>query len=107
LLGALFESLIALNLRVYAQASEASVHHLRTRNGDHEVDFIIGRDDRRIVALEVKLSTTITDSDVTPLRWLRDSIGDDLIDAAVITTERYAYRRADGIRVIPAALLGP
>jgi len=107
LLGALFESLIALNLRVYAQASEASVHHLRTRNGDHEVDFIIERDDRRVVALEVKLSTTVTDSDVTHLRWLRDAIGDDLIDAAVITTGRYAYRRADGIAVIPAALLGP
>jgi hypothetical protein len=71
------------------------------------VDFIIERDDRRIVALEVKLSTTITDSDVTHLHWLRDTIGDDLIDAGVITTGRYAYRRADGIAVIPAALLGP
>ena len=53
------------------------------------------------------ISTTITDSDVTHLHWLRDTIGDDLIDAGVITTGRYAYRRADGIAVIPAALLGP
>jgi hypothetical protein len=34
-LGALFESLVTLSVRVYAQASEATVHHLRTRDGDH------------------------------------------------------------------------
>ncbi|MGB6163088.1 MAG: DUF4143 domain-containing protein [Pseudonocardiaceae bacterium] len=61
----LFESLIALNLRVYAQANEATVHHLRTRNGDHEIDFIIERDDHKIVALEVKLSSTVDDSTPT------------------------------------------
>ncbi|CRK61498.1 FIG00864634: hypothetical protein [Alloactinosynnema sp. L-07] len=107
LLGALFESLIALNLRVYAQANEASVHHLRTRNGDHEVDFIIQRADHKVVAIEVKLSQTVDDSDVAHLRWLGDRLGPDLLDAAIITTGSHAYRRADGVAVIPAALLGP
>jgi predicted AAA+ superfamily ATPase len=107
LLGALFESLIALNLRVYAQAAESSVYHLRNRNGDHEVDFIVERDDHRVLALEVKLGPTVTDSEVTHLHWLRREIGDDLLDAAVITTGQHAYRRPDGIAVIPAALLGP
>ncbi|MGH3832106.1 MAG: DUF4143 domain-containing protein [Pseudonocardiaceae bacterium] len=107
LLGALFESLIALNLRVYAQANEATVHHLRTRNGDHEIDFIIERDDHKIVALEVELSSTVEDSDVIHLHWLRKHLGPDILDAAVITTGAYAYRRGDGIAVIPAALLAP
>ncbi|MBA3489354.1 MAG: ATP-binding protein [Longispora sp.] len=107
LLGALFESLVALSLQVYAQANETTVHHLRTRNGDHEVDFIIERDDHKVVALEVKLSTTIDDSDVRHLRWLGDRLGPDLLDAAILTTGRHAYRRPDGIAVIPAALLGP
>ncbi|MGH3722079.1 MAG: ATP-binding protein [Pseudonocardiaceae bacterium] len=107
LLGALFESLIALNLRVYAQANEATVHHLRTRNGDHEIDFIIERDDHKIVALEVKLSSTVDDSDVIHLHWLRNHLGPDLLDTAVIITGTYAYRRDDGIAVIPAALLAP
>lgn len=107
MLGALFESLIALNLRVYAQTAEASVHHLRTRNGDHEVDFIVERDDHRVVAIEVKLSATVDDSHVTHLHWLRRQLGEDLLDAAVVTTGRHAYRRTDGIAVIPAALLGP
>lgn len=41
------------------------------------------------------------------LKWLRDRLGDDLLDAAVITTGKHAYRRRDGIAVIPAALIGP
>ncbi len=107
LLGALFESLVTLSLRVYAQAAEATVHHLRTRGGDHEVDLIVQRADHRVVAFEVKLAPTVDDRDTVHLRWLRDRLGGDLLDAAVITTGAHAYRRQDGIAVIPAALLGP
>jgi hypothetical protein len=107
LLGGLFESLVTLSVRVYAQACEATVHHLRTQNGDHGVDLIVQRDDHRVVALEVKLAPSVTAADVVHLTWLRSRLGDDLIDAAVITTGQHAYRRQDGIAVIPAALLGP
>jgi predicted AAA+ superfamily ATPase len=107
LLGALFESLVTLSARVYAQANEATVRHLRTRGGEHEVDIIVERGDGRIVALEVKLARSVDDADVRHLHWLADRIGPDLLDAAVITTGPEAYRRADGIGVIPAALLGP
>ena len=35
-------------------------------------------------------------------------IDDDLLDAVVVTSGRYAYRRPeDGVAVVPAALLGP
>jgi len=107
LLGALFESLVTLSVRVYAQAAEARVCHLRTRGGEHEVDLVVVRDDQRVVAIEVKLSATVGDEDVRHLRWLADQLGPDLLDAAVITTGREAYRRADGIAVVPASLLGP
>lgn len=106
LLGALFESLVTLCVRVYAQASEAQIGHLRTWSGDREVDLIVERG-RQIVAFEVKLGQVVDDRDVRHLVWLRNELGDDLADAAVITTGRAAYRRADGIAVIPAALLGP
>jgi len=39
--------------------------------------------------------------------WLRERIGDDLLDAVVINTRPEAYRREDGIAIIPAVLLGP
>jgi hypothetical protein len=44
---------------------------------------------------------------VRHLRWLRESLGNSLADAIVITTGPAAYRRPDGIAVVPAALLGP
>jgi uncharacterized protein len=106
LLGHLFESLVTLDVRVYAQAARASVRHLRTRRGEHEIDLIVERDDHRILAIEVKLSRTIDDRDVRQLHWLADTIGDDLIDAVVVTTGSAAYRRDDGIAVVPLALLG-
>jgi len=106
-LGALFESLVALSVRVFAQAVDARVFHLRTRASEHEVDLIVEAPDGGVLALEVKLSQSVTDADCRHLRWLRDRIGGDLRDAAVITTGKDAYRRADGIAVVPAALLGP
>lgn len=107
LIGSLFESLVTLSVRVYAQAAEAMVKHLRTQRGEHEVDLIVERADGRILAIEVKLARTPADADVKHLLWLRDRIGEDLLDAMVITTGVDAYRRSDGIAVVPAALLGP
>ncbi|MGH9189696.1 MAG: ATP-binding protein, partial [Acidimicrobiales bacterium] len=106
-LGALFESLVTLSVRVYAQRNEAAVRHMRTRDGRQEVDLIIARRDQRVVALEVKLASTVEAGDVRHLLWLREQLGADLLDAAVITTGEHAYRRDDGIAVIPASLLGP
>ena len=106
-LGSLFESLVALSLRVYAQRSEARVAHFRMHRGDHEVDLIVERRDGRCLGVEVKLSPIVTDDDVRHLVWLRDRLGHELLDAVVITTGKHAYRRPDGVAVVPAALLGP
>jgi predicted AAA+ superfamily ATPase len=107
LLGALFESLVTLSVRVYAQAAEGRVGHLRTHRGNREVDLIVDRGDGHVVAIEVKLTSAPDDDDVRHLRWLADQLGEELLDAVVVTTGREAYRRADGIAVVPAALLGP
>jgi predicted AAA+ superfamily ATPase len=106
LLGALFESLCTLSLRVYAQAAEARISHLRTGGGEHEVDLIVERGDGRVLAVEVKLARDVGADDVRHLNWLAGRIGDSLIDAVIITTGTEAYRRPDGIAVIPAGLLG-
>lgn len=106
LLGALFESLVTLCVRVYAQAAQARIAHLRTWSGDREVDLIVERG-RHILALEVKLGQVVDDRDVRHLLWLRTALGDDLTDTVVVTTGQAAYRRPDGIAVVPAALLGP
>jgi len=107
LLGRLFESLVTQSLQVYAQAAEAQLRPLRVHGGSQEVDLIVERSDRRVVAIEVKLSRTVEEGDVRHLQWLRGRIGADLLDAVVITTGPEAYRRKDGIAIVPAALLGP
>jgi uncharacterized protein len=106
LVGALFESLVTQSVRTYAQASEAHTSHLRTRRGDHEVDLIVEHDDG-VLAIEVKLAQVPNDRDVRHLRWLERELGDRLLDAVVVTAGPAAYRRPDGIAVVPAALLGP
>jgi predicted AAA+ superfamily ATPase len=107
LLGHLFESLVTLCVRVFAQAADARVKHFRQQGGRQEVDLIVEGADQRILAIEVKLSGAVGDRDVKHLLWLRDQLGHDLIDALVIHTGPQAYRRKDGIAVVPAALLGP
>jgi len=106
LVGALFESLVAVSVATYAQAADAEVAHLRTERGDHEVDLVVERRDGRVVAIEVKLAAAPTDEDVRHLRWLRQQCG-DAVELVVVTTGRHAYRRPDGIAVVPAVLLGP
>ncbi len=106
LLGGLFESLVTLCVRVYAQAAEARTRHLRTWSGEHEIDLIVERG-QRVLAIEVKLGHTPSDKDLRHLFWLREVLGEKLIDTVVVTTGSVAYRRPDGIAIVPAALLGP
>jgi uncharacterized protein len=106
-LGALFESLVTQSVRVYADAAAARVGHLRTKNGNHEVDLIVEGDIRSCIAIEAKLTSTVDDYDVRHLNWLHQQIGDRLVDRIVVYTGRFAYRRGDGVAVVPLALLGP
>ncbi|OMB96445.1 AAA family ATPase [Mycobacterium sp. NS-7484] len=106
-LGALFESLVAQSVRVYAEAAEATVGHLRTQNGDHEIDLIVEGPGMRVIAIEVKLAAGVDDKDVRHLNWLKGQIGDRLVERIVVNTGQFAYRRPDGVAVIPLALLGP
>jgi len=106
IIGRLFEALVQLCLNVYASVNNAKIFFVRTYKGDHEVDFIIQKDSR-VIACEVKLSQMASASDGEHLRWFKEKVGADCCDAMIITTGSAAYRRKDGIAVVPAALLGP
>ena len=93
---------------MFAAAARADVSHLRLDSGRREADIIAERDqDRAAVAFEVKLAASVTDADVKHLVWLREELGDQLADAVVLTTGEHAYRRPDGVAVVPLGLLGP
>ena len=105
-LGGIFEALAALSVRTFAQNSDARVFHLRTEGGRHEVDFIV-EGEQGVLAIEVKLANAVDDGDVKHLLWLREQIGDDCVGLVVAHTGPEAYRRPDGIVVVPLVLLGP
>lgn len=107
LLGTLFESLATLCVRVYAQPLDLDVAHIRTARGEREVDLVAHAPDGRAIAFEIKLAATPGDRDVRHLHWLGERLGEDLVDKVVLTTGRQAYRRPDGVAVVPLALLGP
>lgn len=107
LLGRLFESLVTQSLRVYAQSAECQVRHFRLHGGRREVDLIVERGDQRVLAIEVKLGGAVSAEDVRHLLWLRAQLCDDLVGALVVYTGEHAFRRPDGIYVVPAAMLGP
>lgn len=106
LTGALFEHLVALSLSVFAEASQARVYHLRTRDGRQEIDFIIERADGKVIAIEAKLGEVVFDKDSKHLLWLKQQLGDRLLDVAIVNTGQYSWRTREGVAVIPLALLG-
>lgn len=104
--GQLFEALATLTVRAAGQAAEAKCYHLRTRAGEREIDLVLERYDGKIIAFEVKLAPTVSENDLKHLRWLGDQLGERVVERVVITTGQYAFRRPDGIAVVPLALLG-
>ena len=80
---------------------------MRTKDTAREIVVVVESESRKVVAIEVKLSETVSDRDVRHLNWLHEEIGDRLADKVVITTGKFAYRRHDGVAVVTLALLGP
>jgi predicted AAA+ superfamily ATPase len=109
-LGFLFESMVVRDLRVYAQAIDGSVYHYRDGAG-LDADAIIQLRDGRWAAFEVKLGQQAVDRAAAALLKLADRIDLDRhgrpAALAVITGWGYAYRRTDGVAVIPIGALAP
>ena len=104
-IGRLFESLVAQSLKVYTDAIGAQLSHLRTVRGDHEVDFIVEKDDA-LIALEVKFSPLVKEEDVKQINWFEGVVQDRHIVKAVVYTGQYLTKReTDGVLLIPAACL--
>ncbi len=106
--GYLFESLVARDIRVYAQANDAEVFHYREHGGELEVDLVIEARGGAWIGVEVKLGEGYVDQAATNLRMLADTrIVRPPAALVVITTGEYAYTRDDGISVVPLGALRP
>lgn len=110
-LGFLFESLATRDLRIYAQAADATCAHYRQRDGRGEIDVVIeDRSFGRWVGFEVKLGSDnqMIDRAATELVRVAQTVATPPSALVVVTTGSYGYRRdADGVLVLPLSMLGP
>ena len=106
--GYLFESLCIRDLRVYAQASDGGVFHYLDKSG-LEADAVVHLNDGRWGAVEVKMGAREIDAAAKNLLKLQDKINlDKMLPPSflmVLTGTELAYRRADGVLVVPVGCL--
>lgn len=106
--GFLFESLAARDLRVYAQALDGDIFHYHDKN-DLEADLVIRLHDGRWAPVEVKLGSREIEIAAANLIKLQNKIDTDKAGQPsfkmVLTGGQFAYKRQDGVIVVPIACL--
>jgi len=73
----------------------------------HESDRLGERNDGRMLAIDVKLTAAVVNDDVRHVHLLDRQVGEKLLGKVVLHTGADAFRRAEGVAVVPLALLGP
>jgi len=106
-MGTLFESLVVGDVRIYAQPTDARVYHYRDSN-DVEVDIVVEAPDGTWAGFEVKLGSGQVDSAIESLNRFQNAVDTSMMAClGVIVGTGYAYRRDDGVCIIPIGHLGP
>ena len=108
--GFLFESLVTRDLRIYSQLIDGEVFHYRDKN-ELEADIIIRLHDNRWAAVEVKLGNKEIEEGARHLLALQKKVDTDKVGdpsfLMIVTGGQYAYRRIDGVYVVPIGCLKP
>lgn len=107
-MGLLFESLVIRDLRIYTENIGGRVYHYRDHSGQ-EADAILHFKGGNWAAIEVKLGNKAIDEGAESLKRLANKIDQEAMNKpsflAVITGTGYAYKREDGVYVIPIGCL--
>ena len=105
-IGGLFEAFVASELLKQRSWSEHDYQpfHFRDRDGV-EVDLVLELDDGRIIAIEVKASSTYRSDHFAGLRFLKDKLGDRFVAGIVVGMSDTGYQFADRLYGLPAAAL--
>ena len=106
--GLLFESMVIRDLRIYAEVHEARVFHYRDST-NFEVDAILEYPDGRWAAFEIKLGFGGQDAAAANLLKLAQKVDQKRmgppVALTVITANGFAFRRKDGVNVVPIGVL--
>lgn len=110
--GLLFETLAARDLRVYADALKADVSHYRDSN-KLECDAVIHHDNGHYGLVEIKLGgDKLINEGVKTLNLLASKLDttkmpEPSFKMVLTAIGQYAYRRDDGVCVVPIGCLKP
>lgn len=108
--GFLFESLATRDLRIYAQALDGDIFHYHDKS-DLEADLVIRLHDGRWAPVEVKLGSSEIEEAAAHLITLQKRIDTDKVGQPsfkmVLTGGQFAYKRNDGVLVVPIGCLKP
>ena len=108
--GLIFETLAVRDLRTYAEALNGKVYHFRDKNG-LECDAVVHLRDGRYGLVEIKLGgDDLINDGADALIDLESKIDTERMKApsfkmVLIGVGSYAYRRADGVYVVPIGCL--
>ena len=108
--GLLFETLCIRDLRVYAEALDGSIYHFRTKDG-LECDAVVHLRNGSYGLIEVKLGgDKLIEEGASTLKAVADKIDTTKMKApsflmVLTATSPYAYRRPDGVYVVPISCL--
>ncbi len=111
-LGFLFEALCERDLRIYGESFGAQLYHYQDYKG-REVDAVLELSDGRWTALEIKLGANQIDKAAAGLLKLRREMEEDpkgrppAVLGVVCGLSSAAYRRPDGVFVVPITALKP
>lgn len=109
-MGLLFETMCVRDLRVFADALDGNVYHFRDKNG-LECDAVIHLRNGKYGLVEIKLGgETLINEGVETLNTLSSNIDTDKMNAPsfkmiITATGGYAYKRKDGISIVPIGCL--
>ena len=103
--GFIFESMVIRDLKIYAESNGASLYHYRDKN-DFEVDAIIHFNNGKWAAIEIKLfDDDAIEKACKNLIKFKNNINNERMKEPsflmVVTGTKNAYRREDGVFVVP------
>lgn len=108
LFGFMFESLVVRDLRIYIEYLGGRIYHFHDNNTGREVDAIVELRDGSYGAIEVKLGVGKIDEAADNLLKFSKSCSKKPNFLCVISGMiNYAYKRKDGVYVIPITALKP
>lgn len=108
--GTLFETMAVRDLRVYAEALDGQIYHFRDSNG-LECDAVLHRNDGSYGLIEIKIGGEANiEEGASNLKSLASKIDTDRMPSpsfmmVLTAVGGYAYRRKDGVLVVPISCL--